>query len=55
MSTPRDIACAICGMPINLEVDRFADEDGKTVHEHCYIQKLVTSQGNDPPDPHHAE
>jgi len=29
-------------------------EDGKVVHEKCYVQRLVSAQ-NDPPDPHHTE
>src|SRR5258708_24132566 len=46
--------CPICHKPVNLEQDRYADEDGKIVHESCYIKRLAYQQ-NDPPDPHHAE
>jgi hypothetical protein len=46
--------CLICNTPVNLEKDRCADEDGKIVHEKCYVNRLMTGQ-NDPPTPHHAE
>jgi hypothetical protein len=46
--------CAICTEPIDLSRDCYADEDGRAVHEHCYIQRLL-SNPNDPPDPNHTE
>jgi len=35
------LLCSICDLPINLELDRSADETGKPVHEICYLRKLV--------------
>jgi hypothetical protein len=32
-------ACAICDKPVPLEIAK-ADEDGKSVHEQCYVRKL---------------
>jgi hypothetical protein len=52
--TPQKITCPICNQPIDLQRDKYADEDGKVVHENCYIHRLMSSQ-NDPPDPHHTE
>ena len=47
-------ACPICNKAIKLERDRYADENGKVMHESCYVQRLAMSR-NDPPDPHHAD
>jgi hypothetical protein len=52
--TPQEITCSICNKPIDLQRDKYADEDGKIVHENCYIQRLM-SKRNDPPNPHHTE
>jgi hypothetical protein len=56
-NTPRPesiITCALCHQPINLDRDRYADEDGKIVHEECYVKRLMSSP-QDPPNPHHTE
>ncbi len=37
-------ACAICNKPVSLETAK-ADEDGRTVHEQCYVLKLKGEQG----------
>jgi hypothetical protein len=49
-----EFTCPICGKPINLTQDRYADENGKAMHEGCYVQRLMASR-NDPPDPRHTE
>lgn len=33
-------ACSICGEPVNLQTAA-CDEDGKAVHEECYVQKML--------------
>ena len=33
-------ACAICDKPVPLEIAK-ADEDGQSVHEQCYVLKLM--------------
>ena len=53
-TTPQGIICPICKQPVDLTKDRFTNEDGKVVHENCYIRSLL-SAGNDPPSPDHAE
>lgn len=50
-----EIACAICKQPVVLEKDRYADEDGKVVHEHCYVNYLLVATRNKPPAPQHSE
>jgi hypothetical protein len=39
--SPEVLLCSICDLPINLELDRSTDENGKPVHEICYLRKLV--------------
>ena len=41
------IKCAICGKPISLEESK-ATEEGKPVHEDCYVAKIT----NKLPFPH---
>ena len=40
----RAITCAICVKPLNLRADLFADENGKAVHEECYVKRITTSR-----------
>ncbi len=37
--------CALCRKPVNLGIDLCADENGKAVHEECYVRQ-VTSPGS---------
>jgi hypothetical protein len=53
-SGEKEFTCTICNKPVDLTQDRYADENGKVMHEHCYVQRLMSSR-NDPPNPHHAE
>ena len=32
--------CAICLQPLDLEIDRYANEEGKGVHEGCFLKKI---------------
>jgi hypothetical protein len=41
------IPCILCSNPVNLISDLSADENGKAVHEECYL-KRVTSSSNNP-------
>jgi len=34
--------CRICNKPLQLETDTRTDEDGKAVHEECYVKHLTT-------------
>jgi len=33
--------CRICSEPLQLETDIRTDEDGKAVHEECYVKRLT--------------
>jgi hypothetical protein len=35
------IVCATCGKPATLETDMVADENGKLVHEDCYLKRVI--------------
>jgi hypothetical protein len=35
-----EVPCAICDQPIKLEMDRHANDAGKSMHETCYQPKL---------------
>ncbi|HEX4425905.1 MAG TPA: hypothetical protein VH079_10925 [Terriglobales bacterium] len=35
------LLCSICNQSISLELDRCTDEAGKSVHELCYLRKVV--------------
>ena len=43
----REISCALCSKPVDLLIDLSADENGKAIHEECYVKRL-TSSSNDP-------
>jgi hypothetical protein len=36
-----EIPCTICSKPIDLTVDLSADENGRAVHEDCYVQRIT--------------
>jgi hypothetical protein len=38
--------CPICNKPIDLNRDRVTDENGKVMHETCYVQKLMSDSPN---------
>jgi len=37
----QSIVCSICAIPLPLETSR-TDEDGRGVHEECYVRKIVS-------------
>jgi hypothetical protein len=41
-----EIPCKICAKPVDLQADLTADENGKAVHEHCYVKSIVSSHSN---------
>jgi hypothetical protein len=43
-----EIACTICSKPLDLRIDLSADENGKAVHEDCYVKRISTQHGNSP-------
>jgi len=42
------IRCALCQMPVPLESSK-TDENGKAVHEQCYLLRLRLEQATIPP------
>ena len=38
-----EMSCKLCNKPVDLTVDLCADENGKAVHERCYVQRITTS------------
>jgi hypothetical protein len=43
-----EIPCTICAKPLDLETDLTADENGKAVHQHCYVERITSSHSNPP-------
>lgn len=41
-----EICCELCSRPVDLLIDLSADENGKAVHEECYVRRLTSSSGN---------
>jgi hypothetical protein len=41
-----EIACALCRNPVSLISDLCADENGKAVHEECYVQQVTRPSSN---------
>jgi hypothetical protein len=39
-----EVSCRICGKSIDLCVDLHTDENGKSVHEGCYLKQITQSQ-----------
>jgi hypothetical protein len=37
-----EISCTLCSKLVDLRVDFYADENGKAVHEDCYLQRITT-------------
>ena len=40
------IPCNICSKPVDLSVDLYADENGKAVHEDCYVKHATSSRSD---------
>ncbi len=38
-------ACQICSQPVDLSRDCYTDEDGRIVHEACYLKLITMPQG----------
>jgi hypothetical protein len=33
--------CVMCSKPLNLTIDLNTDENGKAVHEQCYVNRFI--------------
>jgi predicted nucleic acid-binding Zn ribbon protein len=40
--------CVLCSKPVDLRVDLCSDENGKAIHEDCYVQRVTGQHGNPP-------
>ena len=38
------IPCQLCSKPVDLSVDLSADENGKAVHQECYVKHIMSSR-----------
>jgi hypothetical protein len=47
------LICSFCQQPVAVETSK-TDENGRAIHEDCYIQHLLASL-HAPPSPQHAE
>jgi hypothetical protein len=36
-----EIACVVCNKLVDLQTDLTADENGKAVHEECYLKQII--------------
>jgi len=43
-----EIPCKICGKPVDLTVNLSADENGKAVHDDCYVKHVTSPRNNQP-------
>jgi hypothetical protein len=41
-----EISCKLCNKPVDLSADLSADENGKAVHEECYVKHITCSPSN---------
>jgi hypothetical protein len=41
-----EISCVLCSKPVDLLIDLIADENGKAVHEECYVKRVMSSSSN---------
>jgi hypothetical protein len=40
------VTCRICNKPLKLGIDTAADEDGKALHETCYVKQITEAPRN---------
>jgi len=38
-----EIPCTVCRRPVDLNTDLCADENGKAVHEECYVKRVTSA------------
>jgi hypothetical protein len=41
-----EIPCTLCNKAVNLSADLYADENGKAVHEECYVKHIMSSRSD---------
>jgi hypothetical protein len=50
MADSHSTFCRICGKPVSLTSNMVVDEDGKAVHEECYVKEVRSDANQDDPD-----
>jgi hypothetical protein len=45
---PKPPLCSICNKPVDLDI-AVTDQDGKPVHEECYVLKMRLKEARKPP------
>jgi hypothetical protein len=50
-----EIPCIICNKAVDLGVELSADENGKSVHEDCYVKRITGAYRSEPPIPFPVE
>jgi hypothetical protein len=43
-----EIPCAVCSEAVNLSAELTANENGKAVHEECYVKHIASSRSSIP-------
>jgi hypothetical protein len=41
-----EIPCVLCNKAVDLSADLHTDENGKAVHEDCYVKRVASSRSN---------
>jgi|HubBroStandDraft_5_1064220.scaffolds.fasta_scaffold74171_3 hypothetical protein len=41
MSTSPEFLCLLCSKSVDLTIDLVTDEMGKSVHQQCYVDKII--------------
>ena len=41
-----EISCILCRKPVDLRTDLCADENGKAIHEDCYVTHVTSNRGD---------
>jgi hypothetical protein len=41
-----EVSCVLCGRPVDLQTDLTADENGKAIHEDCYVRHITSNGGH---------
>jgi hypothetical protein len=40
------VFCVLCNEAVNLRIDVYADENGKPIHEDCYVRRITNRLDN---------
>ena len=41
-----EISCILCDKPVDLSADQHTHENGKAVHEECYVKHITSSRSD---------